>query len=226
VVINSASLSYGSQYPQQADPMLKWLQANLADIRNKNIWIISHIPPGLNGYNDSNMWNAGYTQPFVNSVVKYASKVKLSIASHTHFNDFKVFYNAAQSPVAFMRIVPSICSNHGNNPSFDVAEFNAVTCRVIHETNWYLNLAIVPMHKNITDVIWIANLNLPPSLSLGQITAPDFSKFIDEVKNDKTDKALKSYVNFYNVGTKMDSSKTINRGNVRNYLKADSLKAN
>jgi sphingomyelin phosphodiesterase acid-like 3 len=226
LVINSASLSYGSLYQPQAAAMLNWVESNLADAQSKNVWIISHIPPGLNGYNDSNMWNADYTQTFVNTVVKYAPNVKLELASHTHFNDFKVFYNAAQLPVAFMRIVPSICSNHGNNPSFEIAEYNNVTCRVIHETNWYLNLVASPIHKSIPDVVWTTSLNLPADLEPGRITAHNFSKFINEVKNDKTNRALKSYVNFYNVGTKMDSSKTINRGNVGNYLKADSLKGN
>ena len=226
MVINSALLYYGSQYQEQADTMLTWVQTGLSNPKNKNVWIIMHIPPGLNGYNDSYMWNVDNSQTFVNSVVKYAEKVKFSIASHTHFDDFKVFYNTAQKPVAFMRIVPSICDNHSNNPSFEIAEFNSESGRVVKETSYYLNLAAIPVDKNGQDDVWEDTQGLPFSLGLGAINAVDFSKEIDHVNNDKSWKALNEYIRFYNVGTHIDSSKTINRLNYYKYLKADSLKAN
>jgi hypothetical protein len=223
VVINSASLSYGSHYYLQATSMLNWLQTELANT-NKNVWIVLHIPPGLNVYNGSNFWNVDFTQTFVDNVVKYSSKVKLSIASHTHFNDFKVFYNNVNAPVSFMRIVPSICSNHGNNPSFEIAEFNSASGRVEKETNYYLNLTAIPKDISPDKLDWSETLNLPSSLKLNKIDAQGFSKYIDNIKNDKTGRMLGDYVNFYTVGTSIDSSIIFKRSNYLNYLKADSLK--
>jgi sphingomyelin phosphodiesterase acid-like 3 len=227
MVINSAPLNYGSNYPQQAGSMLTWVENTLANAGNNNIWIISHIPPGLNGFNVSNFWNPAYTQQFVNSVVKYSSKVKFGVASHTHLNDFKVFYDASKTPqpVAFMRIVPSICSNHSNNPSFEVAEFDKITFQVIKETNHYLNLATVPNNADTT-IAWSHILSLPASLKLGQLNATGFSNFINIVKTDKTGQSLSNYIKFYTVGTKIDSAYRVNRSNYLNYLKADSLKGN
>jgi sphingomyelin phosphodiesterase acid-like 3 len=223
IVINSALLSYGSNYPQAAT-MFKWLQTNLAKPDHKNVWIISHIPPGLNPYNGSVFWNADYTQTFVNDVVKYSQKVKFCIASHTHFNDFKVFYTAAANaePVAFMRIVPSICDNHGNNPSFEIAEFSNTTGRVINETNYYLNLAAVPKNNSNAQT-WTGRL-ATSTLIQGPINARNFSKLIDHIKSDQTGQTLGNYVNFYSVGTSSDSSLIFNRHNYLKYLKADSLK--
>jgi hypothetical protein len=225
MVINSALLSYGSQYQDQADTMLNWLQTNLSGNHTKNVWIVMHIPPGLNGYNNKSLWNVANSQTFVNSIVKYSPVVKFSIASHTHFNDFKVFYNKVNSPVAFMRIVPSVCDNHGNNPSFEIAEFNKNTGRVIRETNYYLYLAAIPKDKSAGDIVWNNTLGLPSGLELNKITAEGFSGFINKVKNDPSGQMLGRYVKFYTVGTRIDSSKTINHGNILNYLKADSLKA-
>lgn len=223
MVMNSASLSFGSHYPQ-APAMFSWLQTNLSDDKTKNVWIVMHIPPGSNVYNGSNFWNAGYTQTFINTVVKYSSKIKLSIASHTHFNDFRVFYNAANNPVSYMRIVPSIGSNHGNNPSFEVAEFNSATCRVIKETNYYLDLAALPKDKVVTQALWENTISLPTGLKLGEISAGDFSKFMDKLKADQSGQLLNDYKKFYTVGTKIDSSIRINKVNYLKYLKADSLK--
>jgi sphingomyelin phosphodiesterase acid-like 3 len=223
MVMNSALLSFGSHYPQ-APAMFSWLQTNLSDDKTKNVWIVMHIPPGANVYNGSNFWNVDYTQTFINSVVKYSSKIKLSIASHTHFNDFRVFYDAANDPVAYMRIVPSISSSHGNNPSFEVAEFNSVTCRVIKETNYYLDLAALPKDKGVTHALWETTISLPIGLKLSEISAGDFSKFMDNLKADQSWQLLNDYKKFYTVGTKIDSSIRTNKVNYLKYLKADSLK--
>ena len=223
VVINSALLNYKTAYPQ-APGMLKWLQSDLADGGDKKVWIISHIPPGTNGYNNSNFWNPDYTSQFVKTIVKNSDKVKLLIASHTHFDDFKVVYNAAGKPVSYLRIVPSVCSNHGNNPSFDVAEYNDKTGGVIRETSHYLNLAAYPKGKSAApDVNWAGTIDLPASLNLGEISATGFAKLINNIKGDKSGQVLNSYINFYNVGTAIDSTHTINHTNYLNYLKADSL---
>jgi hypothetical protein len=157
-------------------------------------------------------------------VVKYSSKVKFGIASHTHFNDFRVFYNAASEPVSYMQIVPSVCSNHGNNPSFEVAEFNSATSRVIKETNYYLNLAAIPRDKSVTQAVWSDTISLPAGLKPDEISAPGFSRFMDKLRTDRSWQALNDYKKFYTVGTKIDSSIRINRINYVKYLKADSLK--
>lgn len=223
MVINSALLNNGTHYPQ-AGAMLNWLQASLADTKTKNVWLLTHIPPGTNVYNNASFWNADYTQTYINTVVKYSSKIKLGIASHTHFNDFRVFYNAANEPVSYMRIVPSVCSNHGNNSSFEVAEFDSATSRVIKETNYYLNLAAIPKDKSVMEAVWVDNISLPAGLKLDEISAKGFSKFMDKLKVEQPWQVLNDYKKFYTIGTKIDSSIRVNRVNYVKYLRADSLK--
>ncbi|MDF2432778.1 MAG: sphingomyelin phosphodiesterase acid-like 3 [Mucilaginibacter sp.] len=223
MVINSSLLSFKNNYPQAAT-MLAWLQNNLVAAHGKNVWIISHIPPGTNGYDNSNFWNPQYTGVFVNTIVKYAPQVKFMIASHTHFNEFKVVYNASGTPISYLRVVPSVCSNHGNNPSFEIAEYDHKTGKVINETNHYLNLAAIPTGKGSVDVTWKDKLDLKSSLELSELNAANFFRLINNVKNQSTGETFKAYVNFYNVGTPIDSSKTINHSNYLNYLRADSLK--
>jgi len=123
-----------------------------------------------------------------------------------------------------MRIVPSICDNHGNNPSFEVTAFNGVTGDVISETNHYLNLAAVPVGNNDVNINW-ANTLVTTDLLSGKINAANFSGLINKVKTDKTAATLTKYINFYTVGTKIDSAYRINRTNFMNYLQADSLKS-
>ncbi|MDR3696081.1 metallophosphoesterase [Mucilaginibacter sp.] len=226
VVMNSAPLNSGSNYQPQADAMLRWMDNNLANANGKNIWILLHIPPGLNAFNLKNFWNTAYADAFVHTIVKHAASVKLIIGSHIHLNDFKVVYDHSRSPkpVALMRIVPSICSNHGNNPSFEVAEFNTATGNIVNETNWYLNLATIQKDKETTQLAWTDTLNSAKSLEMKGLSAGDFSKLIDHIKADKTGQMIKRYADFYDVATKADSAIFINHATYMNYLKADSLK--
>ncbi|BAU54248.1 metallophosphoesterase [Mucilaginibacter gotjawali] len=226
VVINTASLNLGSNYKPQADAMLKWLDNNLANANGKNVWILMHIPPGINAFNKKNFWNVASSDAFVHTIVKHAASVKLIIGSHVHLNDFKVVYDNARmpKPVALMRIVPSICSNHGNNPSFEVAEFNTATGNIVNETNWYLNLATIPKDKETQQLTWTDTLNTAKSLEMKGLSAVDFSKLIDHIKADKTGQMIKHYADFYDVGTKADSAIFINHATYMNYLKADSLR--
>jgi hypothetical protein len=225
-VLNSSLLNAGTHYPQ-ATLMLNWLQANLSEPGTKNIWITMHIPPGLNVYsNNSNFWNADYSQTFINSIVKYSSKVKFGVASHTHFNDFRVFYNNETKPVpvAFMRIVPSLCSNHANNPSFEVATFNSTTGQVIKETNYYLDLATIPASKGVTQADWNNTIVLPAIFKSDKISPGDLSKFMDNIKTDKSGELINNYIKLYTVGTDIPSFIRISQSNYPKYFKADSLK--
>ena len=223
LVINTASCSLNSQYPTEAAEMLKWIAAELAMPSAKHVWLLMHIPPGLNGFNNKNMWNVQSAQTFVNTIVQYAAKVKLSIAAHTHFNDFKVFYDAAGKPASLMRIVPSICSNHGNNPSFEVAEYSTTTGNLLNESNYYLNLMQLPTNTN--EYLWSDVLGSKQTLGLSKINAAALSGFIDTLNTAKTQIPLKAYMGYYNLNTPVDTLYTINTSNYKNYLKADSLKA-
>ena len=222
VVINSALVNAGTSY-SGAGTMLTWLKRNVMDAGGKKVWVISHIPPGINGYNSSKMWNDDYTQKFIGIVTKYPSVVKFSVASHTHLDDYKVFYNTAKKPVSLLRIIPSICSNHGNNPSFEVAGFNSSSGDVISEMGHYLNLAADLKGKSPEQVQWAGSFDVASALKIKGISAVDFSKLTDNIKADKTQRLLNNYIKFYTVSTKIDSARRINHNNYMNYLEADSL---
>jgi len=226
LVINTASVCAGKNYKQPAADMLKWLKLKLTNTNGKNVWIVMHIPPGTNGFNKKNFWDVVYKDEFVDDVIRSSSSVKLMIASHTHFNDFKVVYDHSRYPVpvALLRIVPSVCSNHLNYPSFDVATINASTGNLVSETNWYLRLPSAAAANISPQTVWADSLSLPQYLGLDKINAAGFSKLIDHIKSDKTGQMTKDYANFYDVGTTMDSILFINHGTYLNYLKADSLK--
>ena len=225
LVMNSALLYAKSNHPDTAALMLKWVKSSLASANGKNVWIVMHIPPGVNGYNGQDFWRKEYARDFVNTLAKYSSTVRFVICSHVHFDDFKVIYSKGKKPlpVSFIRLVPSVCSNHGNYPSFEIARLNAGDS-VTNETSWYLNLSKVRRGIAPRLVPWADSINLKNNFKLKEISATGFSELINSIKTDKTGQAIKSYANFYDVGSPIGVL-TINKDTFLKYLKADSLKA-
>ena len=225
LVMNSALLYAKANHPDTAALMLKWVKASLAGANGKDIWIVMHIPPGVNGYNGQDFWRKEYARDFVNTVAKYSSTVRFVICSHVHFDDFKVIYSSGKkpAPVSFIRLVASVCSNHGNYPSFEIARLNTGDS-VTNETSWYLNLSKVRRGIVPQLVPWADSINLKTNFKMNAISATAFSELINTIKADKSGQAIKSYANFYDLGSPIGVL-TINKDTYLRYLKADSLRA-
>lgn len=204
VVLNTTLLSVNNStkgYNAKADTMMQWLDSTLADAKNKGqkVWIVSHIPPGKNVYEilnhkpDTTMWYGNYSQTFTNLVVKYVPQIRLSIASHTHFNDFRVFCDAAGQPVSYMRVIPSISPNHYNNPSFEVADFDK-DYRLTNETTYYLDL------KNLSTTGFV--FKPACGINTSGISAETPAGILGFINSHSTlqSQVPAGYIQFYNVG--------------------------
>ena len=109
IVLNSRLISYGtkdSSYYDKGEIMLHdWLKNELTDT-TKNVWVISLMPAGQNGYALLNkksyveMWNPEQSQGFGNTVIK------LYMERHYHHNHY--LYYKPLLPHSMRRLV-SVC---------------------------------------------------------------------------------------------------------------------
>ena len=129
-----------------AGDLLQWLQSNLAAARqsNQKVWLMFHIPPGIDGYATTHkfpiqsgasgspssscpdsivpMWVPSWTAEFDRVVTSYADMVQAGFAGHTHMDDFRLV-NAAGVGKAFVLIDPAISPIFSQNPAFRVVIF-------------------------------------------------------------------------------------------------------
>jgi len=230
IVINSSLVGFNPYLVQpfpdaDALKMFAWLGSELHSARknHNDVWIISHIPPGKNVHDSNEMWRNDYSQMFVDSVAKYARTgnkitIRAIIASHIHRNDFRVIANAA-GPVAYIRTVPSVSPVYGNNPSYEIAEFDKSTNTLVNETTYYFNL---PKSANQ----WSNTFDMRKHLGLPAINPHAIAGFINKFKADTT--GLGAYINFFNVGAIVPVTadpKNLNTVNYGVYLGADVLRA-
>ena len=119
-----------------AAAQIAWLKQQLNEARDKKeqVWVMAHIPPGVDSYATARKWmelcGGGKPKMFLSSealpevLADYGDVVQLAIFAHTHMDEVRLLVPAkasvAQKPVA-VKMVASISPIDGNNPSFTVA---------------------------------------------------------------------------------------------------------
>jgi sphingomyelin phosphodiesterase acid-like 3 len=126
----------GKADPTPAAAQIAWLKRQLSEARDKKekIWVMAHIPPGVDSYSTARKWMelcaGGKPKMFLSSealpevLAEYGDVVQLAIFAHTHMDEIRLLTPAkdaaAQEPVA-AKMVASISPIDGNNPSFTIA---------------------------------------------------------------------------------------------------------
>jgi sphingomyelin phosphodiesterase acid-like 3 len=153
----------GKADPAAADAQLAWLQKQLdeARVRNQNVWVMGHIPPGIDAYASmARMINpCGRASPrmFLSSekladvLTDNSDVVRLALFAHTHMDEIRLLRAepAALYPTApgtpmidakgfiaepravALKTIPSISPIDGNNPAFTVAQVDPATATLV-----------------------------------------------------------------------------------------------
>jgi sphingomyelin phosphodiesterase acid-like 3 len=122
---------------------IEWLtkQLNQARLLHQHVWVMGHIPPGVNPYVTANMGltkvcgqaitdGGGPAMFLVNDSMADALAangdiIQLAIFAHTHQDEMRLF-GTSDTAVA-VKLVPSITPYNGNDPSFTVAQVDPAT---------------------------------------------------------------------------------------------------
>jgi sphingomyelin phosphodiesterase acid-like 3 len=151
----------GKPDPAPAAAQLAWLEAQLAAARqhNERVWVLSHIPPGVDLYSTvkkfANVCAGAQPQMFLGSekleevLAANAGAVRLALFGHTHSDEMRLLtpepaastqrttnnVERTTTPVGVpLKIVASITPVNGNNPSFTLAKIDPATATLIDYT--------------------------------------------------------------------------------------------
>ncbi len=143
---NYASCS-GQPDPRAAQEQIDWLGQQLAEARAKKqkIWVMGHIPPGIDLYATARKWVdvCGGQKPalFLSSekladvLADSGDAIELAIFAHTHMDELRLLKSDAQGPAASrsvaVKLVPSISPIHGNRPAFIVAQVDPSSAALV-----------------------------------------------------------------------------------------------
>jgi len=192
-----------------------WLTKHLEQSKRdgEKVWIITHIPPGVNVYktiHENNpkkpveaylYWQKEYNNQYMDILDNYSDIIFTTMAGHTHMDDFKL-HNTANSK-STIHISPSISPVFGNNPAFQVVEYNRSSANFTDFTTYYINLEDMDKAK------WKKEYTFSESYPIRDMSAYGYDSLFIYISNN--DKYFNNYSRFY--GTSSTHASQISHSN-------------
>ena len=200
----------GKSDPAPAAAQVAWLNLQLDRARrdHEKVWVMSHIPPGVNPYatatNVLDLCAGGKPQMFLSSealpeaMAHYGDVIELAIFAHTHMDEMRVLKPAgAEAQGVAIKMVGSISPIDGNNPSFTVAQIDAATAQLKDYQ------VFVASNQTGIDTKWSAEYDFSDTYKEPSFDAASVTDLIAGFKADPTAQtaASKSYIQNYVSGS-------------------------
>jgi sphingomyelin phosphodiesterase acid-like 3 len=195
-----------------AASQIAWLEQQLNSARrsHEKVWVMSHIPPGVNPYATAtkvlDLCSGGKPTMFLKSealpdaMSNYGDVIELAIFAHTHMDEMRLLKPAAAGAPAegvAVKMVPSISPIDGNNPSFTIAQVDAGTAQLKDYR------VIVASNQTGADTQWTEEYDFAQAYKEDGFTAASDEDLIAGFKADPTAQsaASQSYIRNYGSGT-------------------------
>jgi sphingomyelin phosphodiesterase acid-like 3 len=201
----------GKPDPAQAAAQIAWLQQQLNDARlnKENIWVMAHIPPGVDPYTTAtrgvNICAGKEPSMFLSSealpqtLAQYGDVIRLVIFAHTHMDELRLLgpekQGAAESGVA-VKMVASISPVNGNNPSFTVTQIDPQSATLRDYR------VFVASNQTGVNTTWTEEYDFDKSYSKSEFSAASLKSLIADFAADSTAQSSKStsYIRNYGSG--------------------------
>merc|ERR1712232_400959 len=128
-----------SHLPEDPFEQMAWLRQRLeaASAEGRSVWIVGHIPPGMETYGYTELWHQQYVKAYLNLVEdpKLGGCIAAQLFGHVHAEEIRVLPRAppGAGPVLLMGAISPIFHN---NPSFRLVEYDASTGRMLDYTDY------------------------------------------------------------------------------------------
>ena len=203
----------GAPDPAEIDEQLTWArqQLTLARANHEKVWIMGHIPPGVNAYSTAaKMTNICGGQPAVmflsserleNLLLEFDDVIELGIFGHTHMDELRLVKpSRAEHPASTrgvaIKMVPSISPVDGNNPSFTVARIDPASSVLADYEVYFAS------NQTGIDAKWLPEYDYSRTYHKTSFSAPAVAELIAGFLADPAAKTLESqaYIRNFFVG--------------------------
>jgi len=191
---------------------IEWLKQQLSEARRRHekVWVMSHIPPGVDAYSTAtkgkNICAGSKATMFLSSealpetLAEFGDVIRLAIFAHTHMDEIRLLEPAKKDEKGVaVKMVPSISPVDGNNPSFVVAAIDPVTAvmkdyRVIAASN-----------KTGIDTTWEEEYDFAQTYKEPNFSAATLKDLVGRFEADGKAQTSESqsYIHDYDVGEPM-----------------------
>lgn len=157
-IYSNSSLYYvgddGIQQPDAADIQTEWFVKTMDNIKtDERVMIMMHIPPGKDGFSQSDMWKptltyifapgdtASVQKAFLRKVYEKRDNITGILTAHTHYDGLRRLHYSSDTVDTTMCAIsistPGITIGHGNNPGFKYIEYDPETFDLMDFRTYY-----------------------------------------------------------------------------------------
>jgi sphingomyelin phosphodiesterase acid-like 3 len=202
-----------------AEQQIAWLKGQLADARDHNqaVWVMAHIPPGVDVYSTltkgTDVCTGKAPDLFLSSdaltqtLVEFPWTVHLVLLAHSHMDEMRLFHSGDLSgangrhsshiPGAVPgKLVPSISPINGNSPAFTVAQVDPHSATLVDYAVY------VASNTTGLDAHWPEEYRYSTTYHEPDFSAASVSRLVLTMRDDKTaaDPATGSYAHWFWAG--------------------------
>lgn len=199
---------------------IAWLHTQLTAARaaHQHVWIMAHIPPGVDAYSTfsrhgggGGICNSQLPETFLssdnlaNTLTEFPDVIRLILFGHTHMDEMRIY----KTPTGTIpgKLIPSITPVDGNNPSFTLAEVDPSTAIL---KDYTVFAAATKSSANATwspEYTYSATYHLPDFS--GESAAKLATLFLADKNGSGTDSRLYQHFFFagpHDIGTALESA--------------------
>jgi sphingomyelin phosphodiesterase acid-like 3 len=197
-----------------------WLESNLAQAgrANQKVWLMLHIPPGIDGYATMMqyrrmstgstedlcskaivpIWKPVWTTLFERVSADFQSTITATFAGHTHTDDFRLMPDQGTGG-GFVLIDPPVSPIYGQNPSFRVVSFES-DARLADQSTYYLtNLQAA---RGDVPGIWTHEYSFAETWQTHSLDSHSLTNIYSRIKSDPQARA--QWLKFLDVSSSHD----------------------
>jgi hypothetical protein len=220
IVVNSVyfSMKYantcGTSNDAPARNELRWLETALEQARaaGETVWLLLHIPPGIDSFATDQslqkngpivtLWHPEWTSRFLQLLERYQGTIQATFAGHMHTDDFRVI-RLNGKPALFCKVVPAISPIYGNNPGFEIVQYDRQTGAIEnYQLDYLTNLSTDGKPTAPAAAKWAIEYDFRQTYGFSALNAQTITQLAESMKTNTS--FQQSYMKFYTVSAEPD----------------------
>ena len=185
----------------------QWLEEELnkAAQQKKKVWLVMHIPPGLDSYAEAKaggqcltaeMWRPEFTTRYLKLLEKYHSTLQIGMTGHTHMDDFRLT-GSPGGPNLLHKIVPAVSPIFKNRPAFQVYQLNSERNGI---ENWQTFDLDSPREGEANEKGWSLEYDARSTYGLSELTSQSIQTLFEGAKTQLHSAPAQAFAQYYGVG--------------------------
>jgi sphingomyelin phosphodiesterase acid-like 3 len=220
IVVNSVvfSMKYANTCgtSNEAPPQneLRWLATALEQARaaGETVWLLLHIPPGIDSFATDQslqkngpivtLWHPEWVSRFLQVIERYQGTIQAAFGGHMHMDDFRVI-RLSDKPVLFCKVAPAISPVYGNNPGFQIVQYDRQTGEIEnYQLDYLTNLSTAGKPTAPAAANWAIEYDFRQTYGFSALNAQTITQLAESMRTNTA--VQQSYMKFYTVSAEPD----------------------